>query len=103
LKKLAELLRSKDWQEKVAERLADLCEQPIDPQYENPGDTALAVYLWLLDTYDRDLARRCAEKVLAAPRCWWAWRVAGNPAQPAGKNGAPIAPQGAPPEAPQEG
>ncbi len=91
VRSLTDLLQSKEWQEKVTERIAHLCEQPVDPNCENVADTALAIYLWLLDKHDQVLAHRCGEKVLEAPKCWWAWRVAREIAPPAARNGASAA------------
>jgi hypothetical protein len=86
---LHEQLRSAGAAQQIAARIADLCQRPTDPAYENPGDAALAVYLWLLDRDQGELARPAAERVLQVPSCWWASAVArqvsaaGEPSEPA--------------------
>lgn len=56
-------------------RMMDLVRLKPDPRYENPKDTALAVYLWVLKIKDMNLAEIGAEAILSVPQCWWAARI----------------------------
>lgn len=53
-----------------------LTRQGIDTRYENPWDTALAVYLLLMSVQDLALAQIAAREVMHAPQCWWALKMA---------------------------
>jgi hypothetical protein len=88
-----ELSTTNGWGE-LAARITSLCARPTDPNSENPADTALAVYLWLLGQHEVELARQAAALALQVPNLWWTYQVA----QPlVREDGArPIAP-GSPP------
>ena len=60
----------------ILERLIDLTRQSVDPRYENPLDTAMATYLFVLQQLDPRLALVGAEAVINVPATWWAARVA---------------------------
>jgi hypothetical protein len=62
--------------EAVYSRVFALLKDQGEEAYEHPWDSALAAYLWLLAEHDRDLAKAAAAKVLEAPRCWWARKMA---------------------------
>jgi len=79
--------------EQLVERISFLAQQPVDPTYANPGDVALAIYLWLLGRHDPSLARQASEVVLGAPGCYYALRAAAE-AQ-ANADRAPVAENGA--------
>lgn len=55
--------------------VSKLSRQRIDIRYENPLDTALAVYLWTLWSTHPELARVAAEAVAQAPNCFWSARL----------------------------
>lgn len=57
---------------KVLRRIKELARQQVDPRYENPLDSAIAVYVWCLDQLDRGIARIGAEFALGATQIWWA-------------------------------
>jgi hypothetical protein len=61
--------------QQVLYRVFELSRQRVDPRYENPWDTALAVYVWLISSKDLDLARMAAEVAAQAPQCWWATKI----------------------------
>jgi hypothetical protein len=67
----------------VLGRVIELTERATDPNYEHPGDSALAAYLWLLGKIAPELASVAVAKVEECPRCWWAKKVAAaiKPAQ----------------------
>ncbi|MBI3943361.1 MAG: hypothetical protein HY326_10150 [Chloroflexi bacterium] len=73
---LLKILDTTEAREEVVFRIADLARQQVDPAYENRWDTALAVYLWLLNQVDLDLSKSGARYVLNAPQCWWALKLA---------------------------
>lgn len=60
----------------VLTRLIDLSRKTVDPRYENPLDTALAVYLWLLSLKNSEVASLGAQFILKCSQCWWAERIA---------------------------
>lgn len=59
----------------ILNRVFELSRQQVDPRYENPWDTALAVYVLLLSWKDESLAKIAAEEVIHIPQCWWAMKV----------------------------
>ena len=61
--------------EAALDRIHDLATAEIDPIYQNPNDTALAVLLWLTYFTDQEWARVAANYVERAPRCWYANRM----------------------------
>jgi hypothetical protein len=60
----------------VLEQLQSLSRLEIDRRYENPNDTALAVFLLLTLIVDTDLAIIAADLVDRAPQCWYARKIA---------------------------
>jgi hypothetical protein len=60
----------------VFKRTVDLSQQEIDPQYENPWDTALAVYLWALSMVNLEVAQTAAGFVINTENGWWAKKFA---------------------------
>jgi len=67
------------WQ--LVRRTVDLLREEFDEQYENPADTALAVYTWLLnesrlETRRAPIAEQVTDQVARARQCWWALKVA---------------------------
>lgn len=69
-------LASVDAQGKVLERCIELGRESVDPRYQNPWDSALAVYLWLLQLTNNAAAQAAAEVVGQAPQLWWARVIA---------------------------
>jgi hypothetical protein len=59
-------------------RILELAEQKVAPDYENPWDIPLAAYLWTLFQVDAELAPMAAAAVLKAQDCWWAKKLAQN-------------------------
>jgi hypothetical protein len=50
--------------------------QSRDPRFENPWDTALAAYLWLLQQSSQSLAKLVAGDVVLVSGFWWARKLA---------------------------
>ena len=70
-------LASDDIRRRLCDRICQLARQQIDLRYENPNDTALTLYLWLLSLKEPQRAKRAAAVVVAhARQCWWATKVA---------------------------
>lgn len=59
----------------VLNRISEILQKQNDPRYENPSDTALAIYLWVISLKDLSLAKAASAFVTQAPRCWWAAKV----------------------------
>jgi len=76
LRILLEGLNSKENLAKVILRVVELSQKETDPNYENPWDTALAVFLWAVNQKYPDLATALAKIVMRAPECWWVWKMA---------------------------
>jgi len=72
---LRKMLETKAAQENLLSRLIELSRQRIDRRYENPWDTALTIYLWLISSVDQNLSDLSAEIVAQAPQCWWAQKL----------------------------
>lgn len=53
-----------------------LANADVDPQFENPNDTPLAVLLWLANFATPDNAQLAATYVAQAPHCWYAKKLA---------------------------
>ena len=62
--------------EDVLGRIYDLVGQEIDPSFENPNDTRLAVLLWLTNFAAPHHAERAATWVDIAPGCWYSKKLA---------------------------
>jgi len=71
-----QLLQSGELHEDVLNRIYDLADSDVDPQYANPNDTALAVLLWLSYFSFPDYAHIAAGYVRRAPQCWYARKLA---------------------------
>ena len=54
----------------------DLANEEVDPQFENPNDTPLAVLLWLTNFAAPGNAQIAATYVDQAPHCWYAKKLA---------------------------
>jgi hypothetical protein len=72
---LRKMLVARVTQENILSRLIELSRQRIDRRYENPWDTALTIYLWLLSSIDQNLLSLAADIVAQAPQCWWAQKL----------------------------
>lgn len=60
----------------ILQRVLELSNEQVDFRYENPWDTALTVYLWLLSLKDSEAAETAASAVSRALNCWWATKIA---------------------------
>ncbi len=60
----------------VFKRAVDLSRNEINLEYENPWDTALAVYLWALSMVNLEIAQTAAGFVIQAENGWWATKFA---------------------------
>jgi len=60
----------------LSERALTLAQHPGEGDLEHRWDAAIAAYLWLLAGKDSEQATLVAAKILAAPRCWWAKKMA---------------------------
>ena len=56
----------------IISRVGRLVAMRVDPRYQNPHDSALAIYLRVLHPVDKELAWIAASAVLDARNCWWA-------------------------------
>jgi hypothetical protein len=72
---LLEELDSPEKRPAVLSKIYELTQRQVDPRYENPWDTALAVYVWAMSVRDSDLATIAAEAAAQAPQCWWAAKL----------------------------
>ena len=70
------LSQSGELHEDVLNRIYELADLDVDPQYANPNDTALAVLLWLSYFTFPDYAHIAAGYVRRAPQCWYAKKLA---------------------------
>jgi hypothetical protein len=84
---LVKELRSPPAQNCLLTHLLAVARRPTDPAYANPWDTALTVYLWLLNRVAPSLARIGAAQVLQVPRCWWARKLSLSLLHPARTRG----------------
>lgn len=73
---LAKELRSPLVADHVLSRVLELTAQAVDPRYENPNDTALAIYAWLLSRHDSLLSYLACAAMSQVPNLWWASKVA---------------------------
>jgi hypothetical protein len=72
VKQLKEATATEEGLALLKERIAHLSTQVPPPQTENPADTPLAVYLYLLFSRDPNEGRLVAEQVSKVPQCLWA-------------------------------
>jgi hypothetical protein len=63
------------YQQELLYRIFELSQQRVDPRYENPWDTAFAVYIWAINLIDWDLSKLVAERVSRIANCWWARKI----------------------------
>ncbi|MCL1464532.1 hypothetical protein [Argonema galeatum] len=60
----------------VLKRSVDISQKEIDSQYENPWDTAMAVYLWSLSLINLEVAQTASGFVIQAANGWWSAKFA---------------------------
>ena len=65
-----------DRQKHLLSEVLRLSRLEVDIRYENPWDSALAVFLWVLSLRSPRLAPVAAEATIQTRQCWWALRVA---------------------------
>lgn len=70
------MTESGEAREEVLGRLQDLAQLEINPRYENPNDTALAILLWLTESTAPAHSQMAAALVDRAPQCWYAKKLA---------------------------
>lgn len=68
-------LDSKNEQLDVYLRIYEISKQTVDIRYENPWDTALTIYVWLLSMKNPDLAFSASKIVSQIGQCWWAEKL----------------------------
>jgi hypothetical protein len=73
-----QMRESGELREDVLGRIHDLATLEIDPCYENPNDTPLAVLLWLTYFTTPNFAPTAAARIARAPQCWYARKLAGR-------------------------
>jgi hypothetical protein len=56
----------------VLKRVKDLSGRDFDERYENPSDTAVAAYVWLLGLMDPEAWKSAAAIAASMPQTWWA-------------------------------
>ena len=71
-----QMLESGELREDAIGHIFDLASKEIDPRFENPHDTALAVLLWLTTFAANDNVQVAAVYVDQAPQCWYAKKLA---------------------------
>jgi len=76
IRQLAAAMASLEVRSAVLARLIELAGKDFDQACENPWDSALAAYLWLLSTADPQMGALAAARIRGCPRCWWAKKVA---------------------------
>ena len=76
IQKLATLMKSNETRQLVFQRVLELSARPSDQEFENPWDSALAAYIWLLASTDQALAKMAAAKIIESHGYWWAKKVA---------------------------
>jgi hypothetical protein len=62
--------------EEVLSVIQDLSHLAVDPRYENPHDTSLAVLLWLTSSAAPDYTYLSADLIDHAPQCWYSKKLA---------------------------
>jgi hypothetical protein len=60
----------------ILSRVFRLTKQATDVRYENPNDTALMIYTWLLKQYSLHFALMASAAICRVPNLWWASNVA---------------------------
>jgi hypothetical protein len=73
-----ELLRcatEEEQRSQIMHRAIQLARRNVDIRYENPSDTALTVYLWVLMQTDLALSQLLAGVFAIAPQLWWAKKL----------------------------
>lgn len=60
---------------RVLDRIRLLCNKEVDPRYEHPDDTAIAIYLDALATIGSDVLGEAAQLVQDTHELWWAKRI----------------------------
>lgn len=75
VKELFTQLKKPEIEESLYNRTVDLSRRSIDPSFENPLDKALAIYLWVTDLRNPNLALLMSEHIIHAPQCWWAHKL----------------------------
>jgi hypothetical protein len=76
VRELKELCKKEEAAVKVLQRVLRISEYSIDTRFENPLDTAIAAYLYILGGTNPRLARIATVAVQRAVNCWWAPKVA---------------------------
>lgn len=76
VRELAKELRSPLVAEHVLYRVLELTQRAVDLRYENPNDTALMIYVWLLSRRDTLLSSVACAAISNVPNLWWASKVA---------------------------
>ena len=72
---LCDALDSRENFKEVIFRIHELSKKSIDERYENPSDTALAIYVQAIYLKDLELGQIAAEIALKAPQTWWTSKV----------------------------
>ena len=72
----------------VVLRLTNLASQDCDPRYENPCDTAIAIYVVVLREVNSPLIDMSAISISGARNLWWASKLAGQVHDRAGRDRA---------------
>jgi hypothetical protein len=67
VQQLAETMQAAEARARVSERVSELIAKDVDKDFEHPGDSALAPYVWLLSTRDEALARIAATRIGRVP------------------------------------
>lgn len=62
-------------QGRLFQRTLELSRSSTDLRYENQWDVALAIYLWLVNLKNPNLAMLMAGIIASVPQCWWATKM----------------------------
>lgn len=73
---LLDEMTSPDKRALVLSRVMQISQSRVDRRYENPGDVALAIYVWIMTFADLDFAKVAAQATEQVSKCWWARQIA---------------------------
>ncbi len=77
VKQLRDCIEDGSAYRKLWERAVEICNRPIDQNYENPWDISIAVYLTIIQDYNPDEGQILAEIIVeGTPNLFWARKVA---------------------------
>ena len=77
VKQLRDCIEDGSAYRKFWERAVEICNRPIDQNYENPWDISIAAYLTIIQDYNPDEGQILAQIIVeGTPNLFWARKVA---------------------------